>query len=87
MVLGKALESPLDSKEISQSILQEINPKYALEGLMLKVMARADSPGLCPLRTRVSSPHITSPVSQIPRCQEVRTCLVCSSHPRGSQGQ
>ena len=51
MVLGKTLESPLDCKEISQFILQEINPEYALEGLMLKVMGRADSPGLCPLHT------------------------------------
>ena len=30
-------ESPLDSKEIRQSILREINPKYPLEGLMLKL--------------------------------------------------
>ena len=30
------LEPPLDSKEINQSILKEINPEYSLEGLMLK---------------------------------------------------
>ena len=30
------LESPLDCKEI-QPILKEINPKYSLEGLMLKL--------------------------------------------------
>ena len=36
MVLEKTLESPLDCKEI-QSILQEINPEYPLEGLMLKL--------------------------------------------------
>ena len=36
MVLGKTLESPLDSKE-SQPILEEINPEYSLEGLMLKL--------------------------------------------------
>ena len=51
MVLEKTLEGPLDSKEIKQSILKEINPEYSLEGWMLKVklqyfghlMQRADS--------------------------------------------
>ena len=51
MVLEKTLESPLDCKEIHQSILKEINPEYSLEGLMLKLklqyfghlMQRADS--------------------------------------------
>ena len=51
MVLGKFLESPLDGKEINQSILKEINPEYSLEGLTLKLklqyfdhlMRRADS--------------------------------------------
>ena len=37
MVLEKTLESPLDCKEINQSISKEINPKYPLEGLMLKL--------------------------------------------------
>ena len=37
MVLEKTLESPLDSKEINQCILKEINPEYSLEGLMLKL--------------------------------------------------
>ena len=37
MVLEKILESPLDNKEINQSILKEINTKYSLEGLMLKL--------------------------------------------------
>ena len=37
MVLENALESPLDSKEIYQSILKEINPEFSLEGLMLKL--------------------------------------------------
>ena len=37
MVLKKTLESPLDCKEIHQSILKEISPEYSLEGLMLKV--------------------------------------------------
>ena len=37
MVLEKTLESPLDSKEIHQPILKEINPEYSLEGLMLKL--------------------------------------------------
>ena len=35
--VGKTLESPLDSKEISQSIRQEISLEYSLEGLMLKL--------------------------------------------------
>ena len=29
MVLGKTLESPLDSKETNQSIVKEINPEYS----------------------------------------------------------
>ena len=37
VVLENVLESPLDSKEIYQSILKEINPEYSLEGLMLKL--------------------------------------------------
>ena len=37
MVLVKTLESPLDFKEINQSILNKINPEYSLEGLMLKL--------------------------------------------------
>ena len=37
MVLVKTLESPLDCKEINQSILKEISPGCSLEGLMLKL--------------------------------------------------
>ena len=37
VVLGKTLESPLDCKEIQQSMLKEISPEYSLEGLMLKL--------------------------------------------------
>ena len=37
MVLVKTFESPLDSKEINQSILMEISSEYSLEGLMLKL--------------------------------------------------
>ena len=37
MVLEKTLESLLDSKDINQLILKEINPEYSLEGLMLKL--------------------------------------------------
>jgi len=37
MVLEKTLESPLDCKEIQQSILKEISPEYSLERLMLKL--------------------------------------------------
>ena len=36
IVLGKALESPLDCKENNQSILKEMSPEYSLDGLMLK---------------------------------------------------
>ena len=51
MVLKKTLESPLDCKEIHQSILKEISPGCSLEGMMLKLklqyfghlMRRADS--------------------------------------------
>ena len=49
VVLEKALERPLDCKRSNQSILREINPKYSLVGLMLKLqyfghlMWRADS--------------------------------------------
>ena len=49
MVLEKALESPLDCKEINQTILKEISPECSLEGLMLKLqylghlMRRTDS--------------------------------------------
>ena len=51
VVLEKTLESPLDCKEIHQSILKEISPGCSLEGLMLKLklqyfghlMRRADS--------------------------------------------
>ena len=35
--LGKTLESPLDCKEIQQSIQKEISPEYSLEGLILKL--------------------------------------------------
>ena len=37
VVLEKILESPLDSKRSNQPILREINPKYSLEGLVLKL--------------------------------------------------
>ena len=37
MVLEKTLESPLDCKEIHQSILKEISPEYSVEGLTLKL--------------------------------------------------
>ena len=51
VVLEKTLQSPLDSKEINQSILKEISPEYSLEGLILKLklqyfghlMGRTDS--------------------------------------------
>ena len=37
MVLQKTLESSLDYEESDQSILKEINPKYSLKGLMMKL--------------------------------------------------
>ena len=49
VVLDKTFESPMDSKEMKPSLLEEINPEYSLEGLMLKLqyfghlMQRADS--------------------------------------------
>ena len=49
MVSEKTLESPMDCKEINQSIVKEISPEYSLEGLMLKLqyfshlMQRTDS--------------------------------------------
>ena len=36
-MLEKTLESPLDCKEINQSILKEISPEYSLDRLMLKL--------------------------------------------------
>ena len=46
VVLEKTLESPLDSKELKPVNLKGNQPKYSLEGLMLKVQSfggRADS--------------------------------------------
>ena len=37
MVVEKTLESPLDCKEVQQSILKEISPGISLEGMMLKL--------------------------------------------------
>ena len=37
MVLEKTPESSLDSKEIKPVNIQEVNPEYSLEGLMLKL--------------------------------------------------
>jgi len=37
VLLEKPLGSPLDSKDINQSILKKINPEYSLEGLLLKL--------------------------------------------------
>ena len=36
-MLEKTLDSPLNCKEINQSILKKISPEYSLEGLMLKL--------------------------------------------------
>ena len=41
MVLEKTLESPLDFKEINQSILKEISPGCSLEGLMLRLKVQS----------------------------------------------
>ena len=37
VVLEKTLESPLDCKDIIQTILKEISPEISLEGMMLKL--------------------------------------------------
>ena len=37
MVLEKTLESPVDCKEIQQSVRKEISPGISLEGMMLKL--------------------------------------------------
>ena len=37
MALEKTPESPLDSKDIRQSILRGMNTEYSLQGLMLKL--------------------------------------------------
>ena len=37
VILKKTFKSPLDSKEVKQSLLKEINLEYSLEGLMLKL--------------------------------------------------
>ena len=36
-MLEKTLDSPLNCKEINQSILKKISPEYSLEGLMSKL--------------------------------------------------
>ena len=50
-MLEKTLESPLDCKEINQSILKEINPECSLEGLMLKLKLQY----FCHLKQRANS--------------------------------
>ena len=42
-MLEKALESPLDNKEIKPFNPKGINPEYSLEGLMLKLKLRSFS--------------------------------------------
>ena len=37
LVLEKTLESPWTARRSNQSILKEITPEYALEGLMMKL--------------------------------------------------
>ena len=37
MLLEKTFESPLDCREINQSLLEEISPECSLEGLMLNM--------------------------------------------------
>ena len=53
MVLEKTLESPLDVRRSNQSILEEINPEYSLEGLMLNIKSFGD------LMQRASSLEMT----------------------------
>ena len=57
VVLGRTLESPLDSKGTKKSVSKEISPEYLLEGVMLKLkiqyfdhlMRRAYSLGKTPM--------------------------------------
>ena len=42
-MLEKTLESPLNCRRSSQSILKEISPECSLEGLMLKLKTDAKS--------------------------------------------
>jgi len=51
VVLEKTLESPLDCKEVYQSILKEISPEYSLKGLMQKLKLQYFGP----LRQRTDS--------------------------------
>ena len=41
MVLEKTFESPLNCKDINQSILKEISPGCSLEGMMLKLKLKS----------------------------------------------
>ena len=47
MVLEKTVESPLDSKEIKPVNPKEINPKYSLKGLMLKLKLQYSGHLMC----------------------------------------
>ena len=49
MVLGKTLESPLDSKETNQSIVKEINPEYSFG----RTDAEAEAPILWPPNAKI----------------------------------
>ena len=48
-MLEKTLESPLDCKEIDQSVLTEIHLQYSLEELMLKLQNFGPPDGKCEL--------------------------------------
>ena len=60
VVLEKTLESPLDGKEINQSILKDISAEYSLGGLMLKLKLHCFA-GKCPSSQSfgLSSSHVT----------------------------
>ena len=68
LVLDKTLESPWTARRSNQSILKEINLKYSLEGLTLKLkpqyfghlMQRDDSLEKTLIDRRVDSPSLSA---------------------------
>ena len=59
--LEKTLKSPLESREINQSILKESSPEYSLEGLMLKLKLQY----IGPLMQRTNSSEKTLMLGKI----------------------
>ena len=91
VVLEKTLESPLDCKEIHQSIPKEISPEHSLEGLMLKLklqyfghpMQRADSLE----KTLISRLQRGPNLSHYPGCSRLQLAPNHSHYPGWSRLQ